>query len=103
MEGFPHNPNDVQYMLQRHLFPDIVVIMAVDVTDVQKRLLPTYLESWRERRHRRETQLNLLHDLRKKNRVSKWWLGRIIFLPTLLSCIGPPDNVYILFEYLAQS
>ncbi|KAL7388763.1 hypothetical protein ABVT39_020280 [Epinephelus coioides] len=68
LEGFPHNPDDVQYMLQRHLFPDIVVIMAVDVTDVQKRLLPTYLESWRERCHHRETQLNLLHDLRKKNR-----------------------------------
>ncbi|XP_040920922.1 adenylate kinase 9 [Toxotes jaculatrix] len=68
LEGFPHHPDEVQYMLQQQLFPDVVVIMAVDVTDVQKRLLPTYLERWRERRNRREAQLNLLRDLRKKKR-----------------------------------
>ncbi|XP_054474711.1 adenylate kinase 9 [Anoplopoma fimbria] len=68
LEGFPHNPDEVQYMLQNHLFPDVVVIMAVDVTDVQNRLLPTYLKSWHERRNHREGRKNLLHDLRKKNR-----------------------------------
>ncbi|XP_044026265.1 adenylate kinase 9 isoform X2 [Siniperca chuatsi] len=68
LEGFPHNPVEVEYMLQGHLFPDVVVIMAVEVSDVQKRLLPTYLENWRERRNQREAQLNLLRDLRKKNR-----------------------------------
>ncbi|XP_044232196.1 adenylate kinase 9 isoform X1 [Thunnus albacares] len=68
LEGFPHTPDEVQYMLQQQLFPDIVVTMTVDVTDVQKRLLPTYLENWRERRNHREAQLKLLHDLRKKNR-----------------------------------
>ncbi|XP_063757950.1 adenylate kinase 9 [Eleginops maclovinus] len=68
LEGFPYDSDEVQYMSQRRLFPDLVIIMSVDVTDVQNRLLPTYLESWRERRDRRESQLNLLRDLRKKNR-----------------------------------
>lgn len=57
-------------MLQGHLFPDVVVFMSVDVSDVQKRLLPTYLENWRERCNQREAQQNILRDLRKKNRVS---------------------------------
>ncbi|XP_032398949.1 adenylate kinase 9 isoform X3 [Etheostoma spectabile] len=68
LEGFPQNPDEVQYILQRQLFPDTVVHLVVDVTDVQKRLLPTYLEKWRERHNRREAQLNLLYDLRKQNR-----------------------------------
>ncbi|XP_029281159.1 LOW QUALITY PROTEIN: adenylate kinase 9 [Cottoperca gobio] len=67
LEGFPHDSDEVQYMSQRQLFPDHVVIMLVDVTDVQKRLLPASLESWRERHNHREAQLNLLRDLRKKN------------------------------------
>ncbi|XP_031726212.1 adenylate kinase 9 isoform X2 [Anarrhichthys ocellatus] len=68
LEGFPHNPDEVQYMFQTQLFPDVVVMMTVDVTDVQKRLLPTYMESWHERHNHREAQLSLLCDLRKKNR-----------------------------------
>uniref|UniRef100_A0A8D3BXV2 Adenylate kinase 9 n=1 Tax=Scophthalmus maximus TaxID=52904 RepID=A0A8D3BXV2_SCOMX len=68
LEGFPINPDEVQYMLQQQLFPDTVIIMSVDVTEVQKRLLPTYLEKWRERRNHRKAQQKLLHDLRKKNR-----------------------------------
>lgn len=58
-------------MSQRQLFPDVIVMLVVDVMDVQQRLLPTYLESWRERRNHREAQLDLLRDLQKKKRVSK--------------------------------
>ncbi|XP_056284243.1 adenylate kinase 9 [Pseudoliparis swirei] len=68
LEGFPHNPEEVQYMLQEHLFPDVVVMLMVDVPDVQKRLLPRYLESWHERRNHREAQLKLLRHLRENNR-----------------------------------
>ncbi|CAJ1078426.1 adenylate kinase 9 isoform X4 [Xyrichtys novacula] len=64
LEGFPHNPEEVQYMLQRQLLPDVVVTLAVDVADVQKHLLPKYLEKWRDCRR----QLNFLCDLRAKNR-----------------------------------
>lgn len=58
-------------MLQQQLFPDLVVIMAVEASDVQKRLLPTCLEKWRERRDQHKTQLNLLRDLRQKKRVGE--------------------------------
>ncbi|XP_065820230.1 adenylate kinase 9 [Labrus bergylta] len=71
LEGFPRNPEEVQYMVQQQLFPDVVVVMAVDVSDVQKRLLPTYLNKWRDRCRRNEAQLVLLRDLRAKNRAEK--------------------------------
>lgn len=71
LEGFPHHLAEVQYMLQQQLIPDLVVIMEVDAFDVSLRLLPTYLENWRERRNRREAQQTLLRDLRKKNLVSE--------------------------------
>ncbi len=93
LEGFPHNPDEVQYMLQRQLFPDVVVIMTVDVSDVQKRLLPTYLENWRARRSRREAQLNLLRDLRKKNRVSQLYHQTLFLLSV---------GNYRLCEYMEQ-
>ncbi|XP_063352163.1 adenylate kinase 9 [Pelmatolapia mariae] len=68
LEGFPIDPNEVQYMFEQKFFPDVVVMMEVDVEDVQSRLLPQYLEIWRERQNKREAQLKLLHDLRKINR-----------------------------------
>ncbi|XP_005914603.1 adenylate kinase 9 [Haplochromis burtoni] len=68
LEGFPIDLNEVQYMFEQKFFPDVVVMMEVDVEDVQSRLLPQYLEIWRERRNKREAQLKLLHDLRKKKR-----------------------------------
>ncbi|KAK2856221.1 hypothetical protein Q5P01_004956 [Channa striata] len=71
LEGFPHHPDEVQYMLQQQLFPDVVVIITVDVADVQKRLLQTYLENWREHHNCHVAQLNLLHNLRVKNREAK--------------------------------
>ncbi|XP_026174949.1 adenylate kinase 9 isoform X2 [Mastacembelus armatus] len=71
LEGFPHHPNEVQYMVQRKLFPDVVVVMVVDITTVQKRLLPTYLENWHQRRNHHKAQLSLLRDLCKKNREEK--------------------------------
>ncbi|XP_034555304.1 adenylate kinase 9 isoform X2 [Notolabrus celidotus] len=71
LEGFPHIPEDVQYMLQQHLLPDVMVTLALDVSDVQKRLLPMYLEKWRECRSRHEAQLNILRELRAKSREEK--------------------------------
>lgn len=100
LEGFPHTPNDVHCMLQQHLFPDLVVIMAAEVSEVQKRLLPTYLKEWQEKHDLREAQLTLLRDLRKKNRVSKWQLGRMIvfIIKHYYSCLSWPHG--ILHEYL---
>ncbi|XP_037541400.1 adenylate kinase 9 [Nematolebias whitei] len=71
LEGFLSDSKQVQYMLERVFFPDVVVVMEVDVTDVQKRLLPTYLGKWRDLLNKRDQQMQLLRDLRKKNLEEK--------------------------------
>ncbi|XP_054876008.1 adenylate kinase 9 [Poeciliopsis prolifica] len=68
LEGFPHDPEQVEYMLERQLFPDVVVVMEVEATDVQRRLLPAYLEKWRMLYNKHEEQIKLLKHLRQKNR-----------------------------------
>ncbi|XP_014892275.1 adenylate kinase 9 isoform X1 [Poecilia latipinna] len=68
LEGFPHDPEQVEFMLERQLFPDLVVVMEVEATDVQRRLLPGYLEKWRMLYHKHEEQIKLLQHLRQKNR-----------------------------------
>ncbi|KAM9703756.1 adenylate kinase 9 [Menidia menidia] len=68
LEGFPHTPEDVQYISEQQLFPDVVIFLEVDALNVQKRLLPTYLEKWREFQNNRKEKLELLSNLRKKKR-----------------------------------
>lgn len=100
LEGFPHNSDDVEYMVQQHIFPDLMVIMAVEAPDVQRHLMPIYLQEWHERRKWRETQLAILHDLRKKKRVSNLRVGRLIVLVTLTSSVTWPHS--IMHEYPAH-
>ncbi|KAM4713125.1 adenylate kinase 9 [Anableps anableps] len=71
LEGFPQDAEHVEYILERQLFPDVVVVLEVEVTDVQQRLLPTYLEKWRNLNRKYEEQLKLLHHLRQINREEK--------------------------------
>ncbi|XP_014328191.1 adenylate kinase 9 isoform X2 [Xiphophorus maculatus] len=68
LEGFPHDPEQVEFMLERQLFPDVIVIMEVEATDVQSRLLPGYLEKWRILYNKHEEQIKLLRHLRQNNR-----------------------------------
>ncbi|XP_034018068.1 adenylate kinase 9 [Thalassophryne amazonica] len=66
LEGFPGNSEELLYMVEHQLFPDIVVVMEVEVADIVKRLLPSYLEKWCERSKRRGEQVKLAQDLRQK-------------------------------------
>uniref|UniRef100_A0A673XQZ8 Adenylate kinase 9 n=1 Tax=Salmo trutta TaxID=8032 RepID=A0A673XQZ8_SALTR len=80
LEGFPQNPEDVSFMVERRLFPDAAVVMTVDVRDVVRRLLPPRLASWRERRDRRREQLRQVRELRHKLRVrgeQGRWMTRV--------------------------
>lgn len=86
LEGFPYDLEQVGYMLERQLFPDVVVVLEVEVTDVQKRLLPTYLGKWRDLQSKHEEQLKLLRHLRQINRVRMWlWCISRFLSPFLLS------------------
>ncbi|XP_055005398.1 adenylate kinase 9 isoform X2 [Boleophthalmus pectinirostris] len=68
LEGFPSNSDEVDYLAQQQLFPDAVVTLGVDFSEIQVRLLPKYLENWREQCRHRQAQLKLLRELRQKNR-----------------------------------
>lgn len=57
-------------MVEHHLFPDVVAMMSVEVSDVVRRLQPSRLTRWRERRDRRQEQLRLVNKLRRELRVS---------------------------------
>lgn len=58
-------------MLEQQLFPDLVVIMEANISEVQKRLLPGYLKWWHEWQNHLEEQIAILRELQKKNRVEK--------------------------------
>uniref|UniRef100_A0AAY4DP69 Nucleoside-diphosphate kinase n=1 Tax=Denticeps clupeoides TaxID=299321 RepID=A0AAY4DP69_9TELE len=58
LEGFPQNQEEVQFMVERYLYPDAAVVMTLDVGDIMGRTLPFHLQRWRERHDRRkDTQL----------------------------------------------
>lgn len=71
LEGFPNNSEEVEYMMQRQLFPDLVVVMKVDLSQVQKRLLPVYLKKWQVQHDEQKKEQRILNELCKKNRVSQ--------------------------------
>ncbi|XP_059368551.1 adenylate kinase 9 [Carassius carassius] len=68
LEGFPQNQEEVSFMVEHHLFPDVVAMMSVEVSDVVRRLLPSQLTRWRERRDRRQEQMRLVIKLRRELR-----------------------------------
>lgn len=84
LEGFPSNTDEVEYLLQQQLFPDLVLIMEANIVEVQKRLLPSYLDQWRKWQRHLEEQITVLRQLRLKNRVSKLLHG--IFTDCVSSC-----------------
>lgn len=71
LEGFPQNTEEVEYMMKRQLLPDVVVVMEVELSQVQKRLLPLYLKKWQVLHDQLKNQRSILYNLRKKNRVSQ--------------------------------
>ncbi|KAI4890937.1 hypothetical protein NFI96_033193 [Prochilodus magdalenae] len=68
LEGFPQNPEEVSFLAEHHLYPDAVVVMTLEVTEVVRRLLPPQLVRWRERCDRKNEQKQLLKQLRSKIR-----------------------------------
>ncbi|XP_061609994.1 adenylate kinase 9 [Phyllopteryx taeniolatus] len=68
LEGFPHNTEEVQHMMQHQLYPDAVVTLMAGVEDVQARLLPKFWQRWREHCDRREALLDVLREIHRKAR-----------------------------------
>ncbi|EDV21496.1 uncharacterized protein TRIADDRAFT_30390 [Trichoplax adhaerens] len=53
LEGFPRTSNQVRYMAQAGFYPDIIIILSVDDSDVMDRLLPPLMERWQTKRNKR--------------------------------------------------
>ncbi|XP_073708860.1 adenylate kinase 9 [Garra rufa] len=68
LEGFPQNQEEVSFMVEHHLFPDVVAVMSVEVSEVVRRILPSRLTFWRERRDRKQEQMRLVIKLRRELR-----------------------------------
>ncbi|XP_067273783.1 adenylate kinase 9 [Pseudorasbora parva] len=68
LEGFPENQEEVSFMVEHHLFPDVVAVMSVEVSEVMRRFLPSRLARWREREERRQEQKRLVIKLRSELR-----------------------------------
>ncbi|XP_066533319.1 adenylate kinase 9 [Hoplias malabaricus] len=68
LEGFPQNPEEVSFLTDHHLYPDAVVVMTLEVSEVARRLLPPLLARWRERCDQKKEQRELLKELRSKIR-----------------------------------
>ncbi|XP_050995505.1 adenylate kinase 9 isoform X2 [Labeo rohita] len=68
LEGFPQNQEEVSFIVEHRLFPDVVAVMSVEVSEVVRRLLPSRLTRWRERRDRKQEQMRLVIKLRRELR-----------------------------------
>ncbi|KAK3516708.1 hypothetical protein QTP70_022501 [Hemibagrus guttatus] len=68
LEGFPQHSEEVSFLMEHHLYPDTVILMSVEVSEVVKRLLPPRLDRWRDRCKRRRGQMQILKELRSKIR-----------------------------------
>ncbi|KAK1171736.1 adenylate kinase 9 [Acipenser oxyrinchus oxyrinchus] len=68
LEGFPQNPEEVQYLVERSLFPDTFVIMELAVTDIIHRLLPPVLSKWQNKRNKKLEKQRIIKELKNKLR-----------------------------------
>ncbi|MBN3311086.1 KAD9 kinase, partial [Amia calva] len=71
LEGFPQNSEEVQYLAEQSLFPDIAVIMSLEAIDVVERLLPPRLARWRERRDRKMELQRRVREIKNRIREDK--------------------------------
>ncbi|TRY98900.1 hypothetical protein DNTS_026558 [Danionella cerebrum] len=70
LEGFPQSQEEVSFVVEHHLFPDVAVVLSADVSEVVRRLLPARLTRWRERRDRKREQTRLICQLQNELRES---------------------------------
>lgn len=69
LDGFPRTSDEVQYLSERGLCPDVAVYIQVEESDVLDRLFPPRLQKWKERQHKKMENIKKLKDLKEKIRV----------------------------------
>lgn len=71
LEGFPRTSEEAKYLAEMGLFPDVGVVMNVEVEDVINRLLPPKMLKWRVRRDKKLAIKLKKKEKSKKKRVRK--------------------------------
>ncbi|XP_009675242.2 adenylate kinase 9 [Struthio camelus] len=71
LDGFPRTVEEVQYLSERGLCPDVAVYIQVEESDIFNRLFPPRLKKWRERQYKKMENKKKLKDLKAKIRDVK--------------------------------
>lgn len=62
LEGFPHKTDEMRYLAEKGWYPDVVIILQVEESNVIHRLLPPRIQSWKKKRNERIAQRKQLKD-----------------------------------------
>jgi adenylate/nucleoside-diphosphate kinase len=71
IEGLPHFADEAAFLAEIGLFPDAVVSLEVEDTDVVARLLPPRLARWLNRRNQKRERRRKRKEKKQKKREAK--------------------------------
>jgi adenylate/nucleoside-diphosphate kinase len=71
LEGLPHFADEAAFLAELGLYPDAVVSLEVEDTDVIARLLPPRLARWRTRRNQKHERRRKRKEKKQKKREAK--------------------------------
>ncbi|VDK76840.1 unnamed protein product [Dibothriocephalus latus] len=69
LEGFPRNGEDVTYMQESNLFPDLCIAFTAEAEEIVPRLLPERLVKWKIKQARIEANKRIEIEWKKAKRV----------------------------------
>lgn len=70
LDGFPRTGDEVQYLAERSLFPDIVVCLEAEEDDISDRLFTKQIIKWKEKQTKKTEKKQQIKEIKAKVRVS---------------------------------
>lgn len=78
LDGFPSNENQAQYMIEKGLFPDAVIILKMEDEEIIKRLLAPRFKEWKEKMNAKKE--------RKQQKIAKKKEKLVTYLAIIDCC-----------------
>lgn len=78
LDGFPRIGEEVQYLAERSLFPDIIVCFEAEEEDISDRLLMKQVLKWKEKQTKKMEKKQQIKEMKAKVRVSITSINYII-------------------------
>ncbi len=69
LDGFPVNESQAQYLIEKGLFPDAMIILKLDDEAIINRLLPPRLEAWRAKMRAKKERKRVKAEKKKEKLV----------------------------------